>query len=351
MALYFCLALIAATLLTTVSGQCANNVAIYHPTLRTQTSNRFAAPLPFSNVPFTRHATSNFFSVVLLTLLFSTWFIIPVPKPAVQLALREAFPLQALTLLDVPTTDTSLFPNGFPEGMHPVLASIGLNDDIRMSSFQIKGGLKQGSVYATYVSQKGDPTPLSASLAGYIAGENGPLPNGLVPAVASPLLFAGTPIRLGEFDPDTPPYMSDAAGTLTTQANWAFFPNPLSGPGVYPVAVDMLFRFKAGAETYTDKTFKALINQPNILPSGLCQRNQYYFTNDTALTKFVGGNVTLGPGASGYNVLEGALMLASEYGNGLYVGNEGFTGCAQNVGFSTEGCKAAGMNLDPSALD
>ena len=351
MAFYSFLALVAATLLTTVSGQCANNVAIFHPKLRTQTSNRFATPSAFSNVAFASGAISNLPTVILLTLLFSTWFIVPAPKPAVQQALKEAFPLQALSLLDVPTTDSSLFPNGFPEGMHPILVSIGFNDDIRMSALQIDGGLRQGSVYATYVSQNGDPTPLSASLVGYIAGEHGPLPNGLVPAVASPLLFTGTPIRLGEFDPDTPPFLSDAAGTLTTQVSWAFIPNPFSGPGVYPAAIDLLFHVKAGVQTYTDKTFKSLINQPNILPSGLCQRNQYYFTNDTALTKFVSGNVTLGPAASGYNVFEGVLMQASEDGNGLYVGNEGFTGCAQNVGFSPEGCKAAGMNLDPSALD
>lgn len=235
--------------------------------------------------------------------------------------------------------------------MHPVLVNVGLTDDIRLSALQIDGGLKQGSVYATFVSQNGKPTPLSASLVGYIAGENGPLPNGLVPAVASPLLFAGTPLRLGQFNPDAPAYASDSGGTFTTQAKWALVPNPVSGPGVYPEAVDFLFRKQDAAQLYTAKTFKTLINQPAILPSGLCQRNQYYFTNATALTSFTFGDVTLGPAASGNSGSSGALMQASPDGNGLFKDNEGFTGCAQSVGFNPETCENAGKNLDPNALN
>lgn len=192
-----------------------------------------------------------------------------------QSALEEAFPLQDLSLLDVPATDKTLFPHGFPPDMHPVLATIGLTDDIRMSALQIDGGLKQASVYATYVSQNRNPTPLCASLISYIAGETETLPNGLVPAVASPLLFAGTPLRLGQFNPKAPAYVSDNGGTRTAQAKWALLSNPLSGPGIYIEAIDMLFRKTESAKKYTAKTFKTLINQPAILPSGLCQRNQY----------------------------------------------------------------------------
>lgn len=279
--------------------------------------------------------------------------IVPVPKAAVQTAVKQAFPLQSLSLLDVPN-DPALFPNGFPAGMHPVLAQIGLTDDIRMTALQIDGGLKSGSVFATYVSQNGKPTPLSASLDAYIAGENGPLPNGLVPAVAASLLFGGNTLRLGQFNPKAPAYTSDATGTLTTQAKWALVPNPVSGPGVYPEAADFLFRKQAAAQKYTALTFKTLINQPNILPSAMCQRNQYYFTNATALTSFVEGDVTLGPAASGNGVTDGvvsgALMKASPDGTGLYQGVEGYTGCAQQVGYNVETCEAAGENLDESAL-
>ena len=290
----------------------------------------------------------------MLTQHHSTWFIVPVPKAAVQTALTQAFPLGGLTLLDVPASDTTLFPNGFPEGMHPVLATIGLGDDIRMSALQIDGGLKSGAVIATYVSQHGGATPLSASLTGYIAGENGPLPNGLVPAVAASLLFAGTELRLGQFNPKAPAYASDAAGTLTSQAKWAVLTNALSGPGIYPEAVDFLFRKQNAATKYTGKTFKTLINQPAILPSGLCQRNQYYFTNATALTSFASGDVTLGPAASRVFdplTLKGVLTRASSGGTGLYPDNEGFMVCAQTVGFNPESCEAAGKNLDPKALN
>lgn len=256
----------------------------------------------------------------------STWFLVPIPKDAVQTALKQAFPLQKLSLLPLPTDNKALFPNGFPTGMHPVLANVGVQSDIQMSALQIDGGLKGASVYATYISREGKPTPLAASLSSYIAGEHGPLPDGLVPAVASPLLFAGTPIRLGEFDPDADAYMLDGGGALSTQSRWAIVPNPISGPGVYSKAVDFLFRFQQGAKKYSELLFKTLINQPIILPSGKCQRNQYYFANASAEQQFVAGQVRLGPGASGYGVLKGALMEASPGGDGVYEDQEGFRG-------------------------
>jgi len=169
--------------------------------------------------------------------------------------------------------------------------------------------------------------------------------------VASPLLFAGTPIRLGQFTPTKDAYASDAGGTLTAQAKWAILPNPISGPGGYIEAVDFLFRTQALAQKYTEKLFKTVINQPNLLPSGKCQRNQYYFNNDTALTSFRQGTVTLGAAASGYGLVEGALMQASPGGNGVYADNEGFAGCGQVVGFNPEDCEAAGKNLDPTAIN
>ena len=136
-------------------------------------------------------------------------------------AVKEAYPLQDLTLLDVPTTDRTLFPNGFPAGQHPVLVNIGLTDDIRMSALQIDGPLISSTIYATYVSQNKSPAPLAASLNGYIAGPNGPLPNGLVPAVASGALFGGNSLRLGQFAPQDAAYQGDAAGNLFAQAKWA----------------------------------------------------------------------------------------------------------------------------------
>lgn len=281
----------------------------------------------------------------------STWFIVPVPKKAVQTAVKQAFPLQRLSLLEVPVDDDSLFPNGFPAGMHPVVVNIGLAADIRMSALQLSSGLKQGSVYATYVSQNGKATPLAAALNIYVAGENGPLPGGLVPATASPLLFAGNIIRLGQFSPKGPPYTLDTEGIFSSQTKWALLPNPISGPGIYPEAIDLSFRMQDSAMQFIAKTFKSLINQPQIVPSGLCIRNQLYFTNATALTSFATGNVTLGPAASGYGIFKGALMSASPGRDGLYTNMEGFGGCAQNVGFPPETCEQAGKNLDLTALE
>lgn len=282
--------------------------------------------------------------------LHSTWFIVPVPKKAVQKAVKQSFPLQTLSLLELPEHDDTLFPKGFPSGMHPVLVNIGLAADIRMSALQLASGLKQASVYATYVSQNGRPTPLAAALNIYIAGEQGPLPGGLVPATATPLLFAGNIVRLGQFSPAAPPYMLDAGGTFSSQAKWALVPNPISGPGVYPEAVDFSFRQHESPLRFTAKTFKSLINQPQIVPSGLCTRSQSYFTNATALTSFATGNVTLGPAASGLGLFKGVLMQASPNGDGLYIDVEGFGGCAQNVGFPPETCEQAGKNLDRTTL-
>ena len=267
-----------------------------------------------------------------------------------QTAVKEAFPLKALSLLELPTQDETLFPNGFPSGMHPVLVNIGLGADLRMSALQISSDLKYGGIYATYVSQNGKPTPLAASLNIYLAGEDGPLPKGLVPTIASPLLFAGNPIRFGQFGPEAAPYMLDAGGTYSSQAKWALAPNEISGPGVYPQALDFSFRMQQSPQQFTAKTFKSLINQPMIVPTG-CMRNQFYFTNATALTSFATGNVTLGAAASGYGLFKGALMQASPDGDGSYTNVEGFGGCAQNVGFAPETCEQAGKDLDLTALE
>ena len=117
-------------------------------------------------------------------------------------AVKLALPLGNATLLPIPVNDKTLFPHGWPAGMHPVIASIGYDDDIRMGPQQIDGPLIGSSIYAPFVSQNGKNGPLQVSLNGYIAGPTGPLPNGLVPAEASSLLFSGVPLRLGQFVPE-----------------------------------------------------------------------------------------------------------------------------------------------------
>lgn len=233
--------------------------------------------------------------------------------------------------------------------MHPVIGLITYSADIRMSALQIDGPLINGGAQVPYVGKDGSSAPLQVALSNYIAGENGPLPNGLVPAVASPLLFAGNPIRLGQFLPEDAAYMSDAAGTLTAECKWALVPNPISGPGVYPEVVDLLFK-SASTSKYTPKTFKALINQPIILPSGMCQRNAYYFNNATALPSLRNGQVTFGPGSDGVSATQSKLMQASPDGSGVYTNVDGYSACAQNVGNNPENCDQASANTDPNTL-
>ncbi|KAK4496488.1 hypothetical protein PRZ48_012468 [Zasmidium cellare] len=300
-----------------VAAQCSNNVAVYNPDLRTMTANQ-------------------------------SYFIVPVPKAAVQTAINEAYPLMNLSLLDVPTSDKSLFPSGFPAGMHPVVAVQQYDDDIRMSALQIDGPLIAGIVLALYVSKDGSKSPLSVSTDQYIAGKNGPLPNGLAPALASTLLFAGAPVRLGEFRPQDAAWLSEGDGLFSAQSKWALVPNPISGPAVYPEAADLEFRTIAAAQSkYTAKTFRYVLNQPLLLPSGQCQRNSYYFNNATAVPVFRRGQVTLGPAADGANPVSGVLQKASPDGSGVYANVDGYSVCAQNVGHSPEDCDAAVANVNP----
>lgn len=129
------LAATLSSLATLTTAQCNNQVAAFNPNLRTMSSN-------------------------------STWFIVPVPKAAAQRAVDASFPGYGLTLLDVPS-DPNVFPDGFPRGFQPVLVTTGYTDDIRISALQIDGALPQGTIYVTYVSKNGSPTPLAAQTSSY----------------------------------------------------------------------------------------------------------------------------------------------------------------------------------------
>lgn len=129
------LAATLSSLATLTTAQCNNQVAAFNPNLRTMSSN-------------------------------STWFIVPVPKAAAQRAVDASFPGYGLTLLDVPS-DPNVFPDGFPSGFQPVLVTTGYTDDIRISALQIDGALPQGTIYVTYVSKNGSPTPLAAQASSY----------------------------------------------------------------------------------------------------------------------------------------------------------------------------------------
>lgn len=96
------------------------------------------------------------------------WFLVPVPKEEVKKALQQAFPalfnLGGLNLLPVPAS------LNFPAGMHPVVASAGMTNDIRQDNFQIATGLMFAGSLIPYVGIGSSQTPLSVPLVNYIAG-------------------------------------------------------------------------------------------------------------------------------------------------------------------------------------
>ena len=283
-------------------------------------------------------------------------------KTAVQAAL-DAFYGKSLTgqsnvqLLPLPSSDKSLFPQGFPSDQHPVLANAGLTDDIRMAVAQIDGPLLAGQIIVPFVkrydSQSG--TVLQAQLNGYMAGPNNNQIAGLVPSTVSTVI-EGFPERLGQFSPAAAAYMLNG-NTLSNKVAWAVLPNPITGPGIYIESAD--FQYISGKlKTTTVKLFKYMLNQPAILSgaigtldSKLCQRNQAYFNNDTSTIYPRVGNVTLGPAADGIAPqTTGTLQSAAPGGVGVFLKVEGFSACAQGVGYNPEDCDAASQNVDKTAL-
>ena len=106
--------------------------------------------------------------------------IVPVSITTVQSAVAP------YNLVPLPTSDTSLFPNGFPEGMHPVLVQISLENDIRMAVLQIPA-LDAGSITVPWVDRLGDgKTGFSFSVKQYIGGYKGSDVGGYVPGKRFP---------------------------------------------------------------------------------------------------------------------------------------------------------------------
>ncbi|KAK0263202.1 hypothetical protein LTS09_002393 [Friedmanniomyces endolithicus] len=304
-------ALVTALFFTISNGQCPNEVALYNYNLRTASAN-------------------------------NTWFLVPVPKQAVQSALDTAYGTGLVTLTDLPANDASLFPRGFDSTTHhPVLVSAMYQDDIRMGAAKIQGPLLGGGLNvpngvegaAVDIHQLSERESATAST-----------------------LLEGFFLRLGLFIPNNAAFQRNDNNILSNTAAWLVASNPVSGPGYAPTAYDFQFTEQASFSLYTAKLFKSVINQASILSgpdfiANLCQRNQYYFNNDTSTMTPVTGNVTFGPAADGLGVqMQSTMQKASSDGSGLYLDHEGFTGCGQNVGFNPENCDAAAANVDQSAL-
>ena len=151
------------------NAQCPNTLAVYNPSLRTACTNASKSMLE---------------CIVRLLLTIPAYFIVPVNTATVQTAVAP------YKLLPLPTSDATLFPNGFPAGQFPVIVSSGLESDIRMSSLQLMSSLLQGSVRVPYVDRLGDgKTPFQFSVEQYIGGVNGQDVSGLVPGKFSGEIF------------------------------------------------------------------------------------------------------------------------------------------------------------------
>jgi hypothetical protein len=295
---------------------------------------------------------------MILTFLIA-WFVVPVPKNAVLQAIKEAFPLYYSTLrLLTPPTELAI-----PSGMHPVLVSNGFDDDIRQTVLQLKSPLLGSAVTVPYVGKGSSSTPLSAPIVSYLLGTDEET-NKYLYALAPNLvvILFGSQTRLGEYAPDNAAYAVDttlADGTKVFASNsaWAAVPNFITGPGVYIENVDMWFTTLSTTETmprYNATMLKKMINQPQILNLPLelrCQRNTCYFNNASAEVTFRTGNVTMGDASTPSTL--GTFRQASQDGYGHFEDVQGFSACAQMVGYDTllgQDCEEAAASVDPAAL-
>ncbi|KAL8849062.1 MAG: hypothetical protein Q9221_005961 [Calogaya cf. arnoldii] len=287
--------------------ECPNTLAFYNPNLRTTCYN-------------------------------ATWFIIPVDKASAQ-------SLTPYPLITPPFSDKIMFPTGFPPNTHPVVVSTGYQNDIRMANLQIES-LLSASVYIPYTDRLRDgKTPFQTAVQNYIGGVNDQdsqaFLQALIPSIVGSL--GGSTIFAASFAPNDDAYAPIASNptTYTARVKQIIIPNPVSGPEVKPEAFDLAFYFTR-TPLYTEKTFKTLINQPQILNNQLlCQRNIYYFNETFAEPRLGVGNVTV------YAPPAGALPAKLA---GRYVGQGGYSASGQMVGYNQEGCRSAAEKVDPSAL-
>lgn len=150
----------------------------------------------------------------------------------------------------------------------------------------------------------------------------------------------GTTLFIADFVPNDGrayQYTSPSMPEYFAQVKQVLVPNPVSGPGVYPEAIDIDF-FIAKKQLYPLALYKQAINQPSILNNGFCQRNPIYFNETFSDPEFRNGSVTLyEPGAAfaGFYTNAGGLSVS-----GVQVG----------YAATLETCQQAAANNDPGAF-
>lgn len=303
--------------LSLVSGQCPDNLAVYDPNDRTSCINgsKFMLWTDWS------HKTC-------LLIYCVAFFIVAVPTTAVT----EVVPYK---LLPLPRNDTTLFPTPFPSDKFPVVVSIYLDSDVRMSDLQLPTALLAGSIIVPFVDRLGDgKSRFLYSVRSYIGGIDGDSLSAFIPAIVG--TFEGTTLLVSDFNPDSGPYqLASSPGEYTAQVKDVLVPNPVSGPGVTLEGVDTDF-FTSQSSPFTTHTFHEVISQPLILNNEMCQRNPIYFNQTFTDPIFREGTVTL------YDNDASAFP-------GVYTGVAGYSASGESVGYNAESCESAAENADPEA--
>lgn len=251
--------------------------------------------------------------------------------------------LAGYSLIPIPA---DILPASFPAGKHPLIAQAGFDNDIRMAPYNTVplqiGSLMQASLVIPYVNVLGNNTPISVPINYYIGGTFGQPLEALVPSIASGVSpFEGTTIFPANFTPDSAAVASLPDGIYSTQVKPYILPNTVSGPGVYAEAFDMLYTL-TNASPYTPHTFHTLLNGPQLLNSGKCQRNTQYFNATFANPQMAVANVTI------YHEILDSPPAGLE---GEYVNVYCYQANAELVAsYMQEPCGVAAANVDPVAL-
>lgn len=254
----------------------------------------------------------------------------------------EARTLSGYEPLDIPK---NVLPS-FPDGMHPLIIQAGYNNDIRMTALNLVPlqipSLMQGSLILPYVDvTKDGKTPINTPINNYVGGTDGHDLQALVPAIAAGISpFEGTDTFPASFAPDNAVVESLPDGLYSISVKPYLLPNTVSGPGIYAEAFDMLYTLTQ-TSPYTDHTFHDLLNRPQLLNNGKCQRNQLYFNGSFADPKMAVANVTL------YHQI---LSTPPALIEGQYTNVHCYLANAEQVGDTGETCASAAAKVDPMAL-
>ncbi|CAG7558764.1 unnamed protein product [Fusarium equiseti] len=239
---------------------------------------------------------------------------------------------------------TDILPS-FPEGKHPLIVQAGYDNDIRMTALNLIplqiASLMQASLIVPYVDvTKDGETPIGAPVNYYIGGTNGRALQAIVPSIASGISpFEGTTIFPATFVPDTSAAKSLPNGEYSIQVKPFLLPNTISGPGIYAEAFDMKFKL-TNDSPYTPHTFHSLLNIPQLLNNGKCQRNTVYFNESFADPKMAVAEITL------YHQI---LVTPPEGLEGVYKDVNCYTANGQVVSSVGETCSVAAARMDPEA--